>query len=109
MKEMDMLRKENFDLKDSNAILKHRYALLEQENEKLLQELKGCHEDICDQIAMMTAVKKELRRYEVQLNSLKSENAAYKARFEKIENNFIGRFALKIYRKLREFKRRLSK
>lgn len=109
MNELDLLRKENREIKDSNAILKHRIAVIEQENEKLLQELKSCHEDVCRQLYMLTAVKKDIRRYEVQVNSLKSENAAYKNRFAKIENNFVGDLALKTYRALREVKRRIIK
>lgn len=109
MNELDLLRKENREIKDSNAILKHKMAVVEQENEKLVQELKNCHEDICKQLNILTAVKKDIRRYEVQISSLKSENAAYKNRFAKIENSFVGDIALKTYRKLRDVKQRIIK
>lgn len=79
---------------------------LRQENEQLLAEIKNCHDDLSRQIAVMTSLKKDMRRYEVQLNSLKTENAEFKNKFAKIENNPIGRFALKIYRWLREMMRR---
>lgn len=109
MNELDLLRKENRELKDSNAILKHRHAMIQQENEALLQKLKSCHEDTCSTINLLTALKKDIRRYEVQISSLKSENAALKNRFAKIENNFFGDLALKTYRSLREVKRRITK
>ena len=109
MNELDLLRKENRDLKDVNAFVRHQHALIQQENEALLQELKSCHEDTCSIINLLTALKKDIRRYEVQISSLKSENAALKNRFAKIENNFFGDLALKTYRSLREIKRRMTK
>ena len=80
MNELDLLRKENRELKDSNAILKHRYAQLLQEKESLLAELQNCHDDTCQTINMLSSAKKDIRRYEVQISSLKSENATYKNR-----------------------------
>ncbi len=88
--------------------LKAENEALRQKNELLLGELKACRDDICNQIETVTAIKKELRRCEVQLNSLKTENDEFKNKFAKIENNPIGRFLLKIYRLLREWKRRRS-
>ena len=79
---------------------------LKSENEALLLEIKTCRDDLNRQIAVMTSVKKDIRRYEVQLNSLKTENAEFKRKFAMIENNPIGRFALKIYRWLKEMMRR---
>lgn len=79
---------------------------LKQQNEELLGEIKQCRNDICKQIEVVTSIKKEMRRYEVQINSLKTENEEFKNKFAKIENNAIGRFLLKIYRWLREMKRR---
>lgn len=88
--------------------LKAENEALRQKNEALLSELKAYRDDICNQIETVTAIKKELRRCEVQLNSLKTENDEFKNKFAKIENNPIGRFLLKIYRILREWKRRRS-
>lgn len=79
---------------------------LKSENETLLLEIKSCRDDLNRQIAVMTSIKKDIRRYEVQLNSLKTENAEFKKKFAMIENNPIGRFALKIYRWLKEMMRR---
>lgn len=109
MSELNLLKKENLDLRDSNAILKHKIALKQQENEALLQQLKICYDDNCKILNMLAELKKDLRRCEVQISSLKSENAAYKCRFAKIENNILGDFALKTYRTIREIKRRIIK
>lgn len=79
---------------------------LKSENEALLLEIKNCRDDLNRQIAVMTSIKKDIRRYEVQLNSLKTENAEFKNKFAMIENNPIGRFALKIYRWLKDMMRR---
>ena len=79
---------------------------LKSENEALLLEIKNCRDDLNRQIAVMTSIKKDIRRYEVQLNSLKTENAEFKNKFAMIENNPIGRFALEIYRWLKEMMRR---
>ena len=79
---------------------------LKSENEALLLEIKTCRDDLNRQIAVMTSIKKDIRRYEVQLNSLKTENAEFKRKFAMIENNPIGRFALRIYRWLKEMMRR---
>ena len=79
---------------------------LKSENEALLLEIKSSRDDLNRQIAVMTSIKKDIRRYEVQLNSLKTENAEFKNKFAMIENNPIGRFALKIYRWLKEMMRR---
>lgn len=79
---------------------------LKRQNEELLGEIKQCRNDICKQIEVVSSVKKELRRYEVQINSLKTENNEFKNKFARIENNPIGKLLLKIYRWLREMKRR---
>lgn len=79
---------------------------LKLENEALILEIKNCRDDLNRQIAVISSIKKDIRRYEVQLNSLKTENAEFKNKFARIENNPIGRFALKIYRWLREMKHR---
>ncbi|MBQ8210614.1 MAG: hypothetical protein IJZ35_08540 [Clostridia bacterium] len=87
-------------------LLKQQNEALRKENTYLVQQLAECHDSVCSQITVMTVLKKDIRRYEVQLNSLKAENAALKAKFDKIENNFIGRLLLKVYRILRELKHR---
>lgn len=85
---------------------KSELELLREQNEKLLLELKNCRDDICLQMNVMSEMKKELRRYQVQINSLKTENEELKNKFAKIENNIIGRLLLKIYRWLKEIMRR---
>ncbi len=79
---------------------------LRHENEELAHHLKSCYDDLNRQIAVLTAIKKDIRRYEVQLNSLKTENAEFKSKFARIQNNPLGKFALKVYRWLREMKHR---
>ncbi|MCD7774860.1 MAG: hypothetical protein LUG85_00250 [Clostridiales bacterium] len=86
------LQQENEQLKNDNALL--------------LSELKACRDDLSEEAEALTVIKKEMRRCDVQLNSLKTENEELKNKFAKIENNPIGRFLLKIYRWLRELKRR---
>lgn len=90
---------------DINSILAENEKL-KAENQMLLSEIKVCRDEICSQIEVVSAIKKELRRNEVQLNSLKTENEEFKRKFAMIENNAIGRFLLKIYRFLREMKNR---
>ena len=90
------------------AKLKAENEQLKQRNRELLDELKGCHEDICNQIDVITSIKNELRRYEVQLNSLKTENNEFKNKFAKIENNSVGKVMLSTYRMLREIKRKYT-
>lgn len=90
---------------DYDELLKENERL-KTENEALLLEIKNCRDDLNRQIAVITSIKKDIRRYEVQLNSLKTENAEFKNKFAMIENNPIGRFALKIYRWLKEMMRR---
>jgi len=60
---------------------------LKSENEALLLEIKNCRDDLNRQIAVMTSIKKDIRRYEVQLNSLKTENAEFKNKFAMILKN----------------------
>lgn len=90
----------------SNEQLLEENALLKEEISVLVEELRKCRNDIEAQMTFINATKKEMRRLEVQLNSLKSENASFKWKFARIENNPVGKFALKIYRWLRELKRR---
>lgn len=103
---LDAIQIENERLLQENQKLRQEYAELKNENDFLVNEIKHCRKLISTQIAVTSAIKKDLRRYEVQLNSLKTENAAFKHKFSRIENNVLGRFALKIYRWLREIKRR---
>lgn len=81
---------------------------LKEERDELLLMLKDCHDTVFSQIDAITSVRKELRRYEVQLNSLKAENEEWKRKFAKIEKNFFGKILLKLYRFLREIKRRIG-
>lgn len=99
-------RTETEILANENEQLRNKIEELKKENNYLVSEIRNCYSDLEKQIAVMTAVKKDLRRYEVQLNSLKTENAEFKNKFAKLENNPIGKFALKIYRWLKEMKRR---
>lgn len=86
--------------------LKEENERLKKLNGKLLKELKICRDDICSQIETVASVRNELRRKDVQLNSLKTENNEFKNKFAKIENNSVGRLMLGVYRLLRELKRR---
>lgn len=86
--------------------IKAENELLKQHNSELLEELKICRDDICNQIEVITSIKNELRRYEVQLNSLKTENDEFKNKFARIENNSVGKLMLGTYRLLREIKRK---
>lgn len=98
MEEKDIIQ-QNEQLREENEALKAEVA-------ELVEELKRCRNDVAAQIAFTSAVKKDMRRLEVQLNSLKTENASFKKKFSIIENTFIGKIALKAYRWLREMKRR---
>ncbi len=89
-----------------NEKLMQENALLKEEVKTLVDELRRCRNDITAQISFTNAVKKDMRRLEVQLNSLKTENASFKQKFSRIENNPIGKIGLKVYRWLREFRRR---
>ncbi len=86
--------------------LKEENERLKKLNGELLKELKICRDDICSQIETAASVRNELRRKDVQLNSLKTENNEFKNKFAKIENNSVGRLMLGVYRLLRELKRR---
>ncbi len=81
---------------------------LKKENERLISIIEDCHKTLDEQIAVLTSVKVEMRRYEVQLNTLKSENADLKNKFARLENNPIGRILFKLYRNLREIKHRIK-
>lgn len=72
---------------------------LKADRQRLLEELERCYEDLNVQSALLSSVKKNLRRYEVQINSLKMENDNFKRKFGIIENNFFGSILLDIYRK----------
>ena len=82
---------------------------LKEDNARLLYELKQCYSDIENQTAVLSSVKKDLRRYEVQINSLKVENDNFKRKFSIIENNFIGSRLLNVYRKYKNVILRFSK
>ncbi|MCI5538825.1 MAG: hypothetical protein MR390_08950 [Oscillospiraceae bacterium] len=82
---------------------------LKEDNARLLSELKQCYSDIENQTAVLSSVKKDLRRYEVQINSLKVENDNFKRKFSIIENNFIGSRLLNVYRKYKNVILRFSK
>lgn len=89
-----------------NEQLLEENALLKEEIGVLVEELRKCRNDIAQQMTFINATKKDMRRLEVQLNSLKAENASFKWKFARIENNPIGKFGLKVYRWLRELKKR---
>lgn len=82
---------------------------LKEDNARLLSELRQCCSDIENQTAVLSSVKKDLRRYEVQINSLKVENDNFKRKFSLIENNFIGSRLLRFYRKYKNVILRFSK
>lgn len=88
--------------------LQKQNQALTEENTRLVGIIEECHNELNEQITVLTAVKVEMRRYEVQLNTLKSENADLKNKFAKLENNPIGRILFKLYRNLREIKHRIK-
>ena len=90
----------------TNEQLVQENETLKEEINFLVDELRKCRNDIAAQIAFVNTTKKDMRRLEVQLNSLKAENASFKSKFSRIESNPVGKFALKVYRWLRELKRR---
>lgn len=106
--DMELLKRENDSLQDENSSLRKELEKLKNENIRLVGEIENCHKDMSEQIAVLTAVKVEMRRYEVQLNTLKSENAELKYRFARMENNPIGKILFKLYRNLRELKHRIK-
>lgn len=79
---------------------------LKKKIEELLDEIEHARQTNLKTLSLLNEVKKELRRADVQINSLKTENEEFKNKFAKIENNPIGAMLLKIYRYLREIKRR---
>ena len=93
------------DMEKIDALTQENEAL-KQQNELYVSELKACRSEISRQIELAMALKKEMRRYEVQLNSLKAENDEFKNKFARIENNMVGKAMLQGYRWLREMKRR---
>ncbi len=100
------MNEELLRLKEENLLLKEENEGLRQENMRLAAEIKACYDDINNQINMLSSVKTEMRRYEVQLTALKSQNSELKYKFARIENNPIGKILFKIYRNLRELKHR---
>lgn len=80
---------------------------LKQQNERLVNEIELCHKELGAQISVLNSVKTEMRRYEVQLDTFKAQNAELKHRFDVIENNPICKILLQLYRNLREIKHRL--
>jgi len=72
---------------------------LKADRQRLIEELERCYEDMNVQSALLSSLRKNLRRYEVQINSLKMENDNFKRKFGIIENNFFGSILLDIYRK----------
>jgi len=95
-------------MNDELLQLKAENEKLKKENERLVSVIEDCHKTLDEQIAVLTSVKVEMRRYEVQLNTLKSENADLKNKFARLENNPIGRILFKLYRNLREIKHRIK-
>lgn len=95
-------------LKQENASLRKELEEMKSENLRLVDEIENCHREISEQIAVLTSIKVEMRRYEVQLNTLKSENSELKNRFARMENNPIGKILFKLYRNLREIKHRIK-
>ena len=100
--------KELLQLKAENEELLRKNKELEEENLRLVNTLAECHTELGNQIALLSSVKIELRRYEVQLNTLKSENSSLKYKFAMIERHPIGKILFKIYRNLRELKHRIK-
>lgn len=95
-------------MNDELLQLKAENEKLKKENERLVSVIEDCHKTLDEQIAVLTSVKVEMRRYEVQLNTLKSENADLKNKFARLENNPIGRILFKLYRNLREIRHRIK-
>ncbi len=95
--ELDALRQENLRLAEENRKLR-------QSNDMFIDVIKDCHNDISNQINVLTTLKKEMLSYEVQLDSVTAENVALKARMGRIEGNPIGKVALQTYRNIRDLK-----
>ncbi len=100
--------KELLQLKAENEELLRKNKELEEENLRLVNIIEDCYKEINNQISLLSSVKVELRRYEVQLDTLKSENSSLKYKFARIEKNPIGKILFKLYRNLRDLKHRIK-
>lgn len=77
-----------------------------EEQKALLDELAGARDDLAEAEKTITALRRDLRRKDVQLASLKTENEEFKTKFASIENNPLGKIAFSVYRRVREYRRR---
>ena len=79
---------------------------MENDRDALIAELTACRETLAQAETALAQAKKDMRRAQVQLDALKTENEEFKRKFAMIENSVPGAAALKVYRALREFRRR---
>ena len=80
--------------------------MTQEEQQALLEELAGARDDLAEAEKTITALRRDLRRKDVQLTSLKTENEEFKSKFAMLENNPAGKLALNIYRRVREYRRK---
>lgn len=82
--------KENEKLKSE---LEEQRTLLE----KMEEQLSGCFQDYDFSIARMEQLSRMLTRLEIQNSTLAQKNNEQKAILDKIDHNFFGRLAIKLY------------
>ena len=90
---------EGLNKAENSLTFEQEIEKLKADRQRLIEELERCYEDLNVQSALLSSLRKNLRRYEVQINSLKMENDNFKRKFGIIENNFFGSILLDIYRK----------
>lgn len=64
---------------------------------KMEEQLSGCFEDYDFNIAKMEQLSRMLTRLEIQNSTLAQKNNEQKAILDKIDHNFFGRLAIKLY------------
>ena len=80
-----------------------------KQEEKYKKSLEEQYRDLTSTVEVISELQRKVQRLGSQNRNLAADNEQYRLRLEKIENNFIWKAEIKVYRKLKAIKNKVSR
>ena len=109
-KEQEKKRKEQEEkCKEQEKLCREQEELCRKQEEKYRKNLEEQYKDLASTVEVISELQRKVQRLGGQNKNLAADNEQYRLRLEKIESNFIWKAEIKVYRKLKAIKNKVSR
>ncbi|EOS30682.1 hypothetical protein C807_02223 [Lachnospiraceae bacterium 28-4] len=95
--------------KEQEAKCSEQEKLCKEQEEKYRKSLEEQYKDLASTVEFISELQRKVQRLDDQNRNLAADNEQYRLRLEKIESNFIWKAEIKVYRKLKAIKNKVSR